>query len=66
MLAMLALSHELLVLPDDNYKRRLPGGPEFAATYLLPLSEAAQRPRLSGWPATGSPHPITCLGPAGC
>ncbi len=51
MLAMLAFGDELLVLPDDNYKWRTPGGREFAATYLLPLAEAALRPRLSGWPA---------------
>ena len=48
--AMLAFGDELLV-PDDNYKWRTPGGREFAAAYLLPLAEAALRPRCSGWPA---------------
>jgi hypothetical protein len=48
--AMMAFGNELLV-PDDNYKWRTPGGREFAAAYLLPLAEAALRPRSSGWPA---------------
>ena len=47
---MLAFGDELLVLPDDNYKWRSPGGRELAAAYLLPLAEAALRPRCSGWP----------------
>jgi hypothetical protein len=48
--AMLAFGNELLVLPDDKYEWRTPGGREFAAAYLLPLAEAALRPRCSGWP----------------
>ena len=51
--AMLAFGDELLVLPDDEndeYEWRTPGGREFAAAYLLPLAEAALRPRVSGWP----------------
>ena len=48
--AMLAFGDELLVLPDDNYEWRSPGGREFAAAYLLPLAEAALRLRCSGWP----------------
>ncbi len=48
--AMLAFGDELLVLPDDDYKWRTPGGRELAAAYLLPLAEAALRPRCSGWP----------------
>ena len=48
--AMLAFGDELLVLPDDDYKWRSPGGRELAAAYLLPLAEAALRPRCSGWP----------------
>jgi hypothetical protein len=49
--AMLALGDELLVLPDDDYNWRTPGGREFAAAYLLTLAEAALRPRCIGWPA---------------
>jgi hypothetical protein len=48
--AMLAFGDELLE-PDDNFKWRTPGGRESAAAYLLPLAEAALRPRCSGWPA---------------
>ncbi len=48
--AMLAFGDELLVQPDDEYEWRTPGGREFAAAYLLPLAEAALRPRCSGWP----------------
>ncbi len=48
--AMLAFGDELLVLPDDHYEWRSPGGRELAAAYLLPLAEAALRPRCSGWP----------------
>ncbi len=48
--AMLAFGDELLMLPDDNYKWRSPGGRELAAAYLLPLAEAALRPRCSDWP----------------
>ncbi len=48
--AMLAFGDELLVLPDDTYEWRTPGGREFAAAYLLPLAEAALRPRCSSWP----------------
>ena len=48
--AILAFGDELLVLPDDVYEWRTPGGREFAAAYLLPLGEAALRLRCSGWP----------------
>ena len=48
--AMLAFGDELLVLPDDNYKWRSPGGRELAAAYLLPLAEAALRQHCSDWP----------------
>ena len=48
--AILAFGDELLVLPDDEYEWRTPGGREFAAAYLLPLGEAALRLRCSGWP----------------
>ena len=48
--AILAFGDELLVLPDDKYEWRTPGGRELAAAYLLPLAEAALRPRCSGWP----------------
>jgi hypothetical protein len=47
---MLAFGDELLVQPEDEYKWRSPGGRELAAAYLLPLAEAALRPRCSGWP----------------
>jgi hypothetical protein len=48
--AILAFGDELLVLPGDTYEWRTPGGREAAAVYLLPLAEAALRPRCSGWP----------------
>jgi hypothetical protein len=48
--AILAFGDELLVLPGDTYEWRTPGGREAAAAYLLPLAEAALRPRCSGWP----------------
>ena len=48
--AVLAFGDELLVLPGDDYQWRSPGGRERAAAYLLPLAEAALRPRCSGWP----------------
>ncbi len=48
--AVLAFGDELLVLPDDIYEWRSPGGRELAAAYLLPLAEAAQRPRCIGSP----------------
>jgi hypothetical protein len=47
---MLAFGDELLVQKDDEYEWRTPGGRELAAAYLLPLAEAALRPRCSGWP----------------
>jgi hypothetical protein len=47
---MLAFGDELLVLLDDDYKWRTPGGRDFAASYLLSLAEDALRPRCSGWP----------------
>ena len=45
---VLAFGDELLVLPDDEYEWRTPGGREFAAAYLLPLAEAALRLRCAG------------------
>ena len=48
--AMLAFGDELLVHQDDEYEWCAPGGRELAAAYLLPLAEAALRPRCSGWP----------------
>jgi hypothetical protein len=48
--AMLAFGDELLVLPDDYYKWRSPGGRELAAAYLLPLAEAALSQHCSDWP----------------
>ncbi len=48
--AMLAFGDELLVQQDDVYEWRTPGGRELAAAYLLPLAEAALRPRCSDWP----------------
>ena len=48
--AVLAFGDELLVQQDDEYEWRTPGGRELAAAYLLPLAEAALRPRCSGWP----------------
>ncbi len=48
--AMLAVGDELLVLQDDKHEWRSPGGRVLAAAYLLPLAEAALRPRCSGWP----------------
>jgi len=49
--AIRAFGDELLVLPDDEYEWRTPGGREFAAAYLLTLAEVALRPRCIGWPA---------------
>ncbi len=48
--AMLAFGDELLVQQDDKYEWCTPGGRELAASYLLPLAEAALRPRCSDWP----------------
>jgi hypothetical protein len=45
---------------DDEYEWRTPGGRELAAAYLLPLAEAALRPRCSGWPT----RLVSCPGPA--
>jgi hypothetical protein len=39
--ATLAFGDELLVLPDDKYKWRTPGGRDSAAVYLLPRAETA-------------------------
>jgi hypothetical protein len=47
---MLAFGDELLVLPDDNYEWRTPGGRDLAAAYLLPRAETALRRSCSGWP----------------
>jgi hypothetical protein len=41
--ALLAFCDELLVLPDDKYEWRTPGGRDFAAAYLLPRAETALR-----------------------
>ncbi len=44
--AVLALGDELLVLPDDVYEWRTPGGGDLAAAYLLPRAETALRQEL--------------------
>jgi hypothetical protein len=44
--ATLAFGDELLVLPDDKYEWRTPGGRDFAAVYLLPRAETALRQEL--------------------
>jgi hypothetical protein len=44
--AILAFGDELLVLPDDKYEWRTPGGRDLAAAYLLPRAEAALRQEL--------------------
>ena len=54
---MLAFGDELLVQKDDEYKWRTPGGRELAAAHLLPLAEAALRPRCSGGPTRLVPVP---------
>ncbi len=41
--ATLAFGDELLVLPDDSYVWRTPGGRDLAAASLLPRAEAALR-----------------------
>ncbi len=41
--ATLAFGDELLVLPDDKYEWRKPGGRDLAAASLLPRAEAALR-----------------------
>ena len=43
---MLAFGDELLVLPDDEYEWRTPGGRDLAAVYLLPRAETALRQEL--------------------
>ncbi len=43
---MLAFGDELLVLPDDKYKWRAPGGRDLAAAYLLSRAETALRQEL--------------------
>ena len=48
--AVLAFGDELLVQKDDEDEWHTPGGRELAAAYLLPLAEAAMRPRCSSWP----------------
>jgi hypothetical protein len=55
--AMLAFGDEPLVQKDDEYEWRTPGGRELAAAYLLPLAEAALRPRCSGWSTRLVPVP---------
>ena len=44
--ATLAFGDELLVLPDDEYEWRTPGGRDLAAVYLLPRAETALRQEL--------------------
>ena len=44
--AVLAFGDELLVLPDDKYNWRTPGGRDVAAAYLLPRAETALRQEL--------------------
>ena len=44
--ATLAFGDELLVLPDDKYEWRTPGGRDLAAAYLLPRAETALRQEL--------------------
>ncbi len=41
--ATLAFGEELLVLPNDKYEWRTPGGRDLAAASLLPRAEAALR-----------------------
>ncbi len=41
--ATLAFGDELLVLPDDEFEWRTPGGRDSAAVYLLPRAETALR-----------------------
>jgi hypothetical protein len=43
---MLAFGDELLVLQDDKYVWRTPGGCDSAAAYLLPRAEIALRQEL--------------------
>ena len=44
--AVLAFGDELLVLPDDEYEWRTPGGRDLAAVYLLPRADTALRQEL--------------------
>ncbi len=44
--ATLAFGDELLVLSDDKYNWRTPGGRDLAAAYLLPRAETALRQEL--------------------
>ena len=44
--AVLAFGDELLVLPDDEYEWRTPGGRDLAAVFLLPRAETALRQEL--------------------
>ena len=47
--AVFAFGDELLVLPDDEFEWRTPGGRDSAAVYLLPRAETAlQRDRRRG------------------
>ncbi len=48
--ALLAFGDELLVLPDDEYEWRTPGGRDMAAVYLLPRAETALRHELQRLP----------------
>ncbi len=48
--AMLAFGDELLMLPDDKYEWRTPGGRQMAAAYLVPRAEAALRQELQRLP----------------
>jgi hypothetical protein len=44
--ALLAFGDELVVLPDDKYEWRTPGGRDLAVAYLLPRAEAVLRQEL--------------------
>ena len=46
--AVLAFGDELLVLRNDKYEWRTPGGRDLAAAYLLPRAEAAMRAAAAG------------------
>ena len=70
--AMLAFGDELLVLPDDEYEWRTPGGRDLAAVYLLPRAETALRQELQRLAdaAKARAHPraarARCDGPRAC
>jgi hypothetical protein len=55
--AMLALGDEQLVLPDDRYEWRTPGGRDLAVAYLSPRAETALRQELLQSRCSGLPTP---------